>query len=75
MPKEAAIVNQMDVIGVDNLQEAVEFINGTRQIEPLFFDTREEFAYQQTLYDRDFSDVRGQQNIKRALGNSSCRRP
>ncbi|HRI32207.1 MAG TPA: YifB family Mg chelatase-like AAA ATPase [Saprospiraceae bacterium] len=65
--KEAAIVNQMDVIGVDNLQEAVEFINGTRRIEPLFFDTREEFAYQQTLYDRDFSDVRGQQNIKRAL--------
>ncbi len=65
--QEAAIVHQIDVIGVENLMEAVEFISGTRSIEPLRFDTREEFSYQQNKYDRDFSDVKGQENIKRAL--------
>jgi magnesium chelatase family protein len=65
--REAAIVNQLDVIGVSSLTQAVEFIHGTRNIEPLVVDTREEFAYQQTQYQKDFSDVKGQQNIKRAL--------
>ena len=56
--REAAIVNQLDVIGVDNLVEAVEFINGTREIEPLVIDTREEFLYQQVAYAKDFADVK-----------------
>jgi magnesium chelatase family protein len=65
--REAAIVNQLDVIGVDNLVEAVEFINGTREIDPLVIDTREEFLYQQVAYAKDFADVKGQENIKRSL--------
>jgi magnesium chelatase family protein len=65
--REAAIVNQVDVIGVSNLVEAVEFITGVKNILPTEFDTREEFAYQQTKFARDFSDVKGQNNIKRAL--------
>ena len=65
--REAAIVNQLDVIAVETLKEAVDFLTGAQTIEPLVIDTREEFAYQQTLYAKDFSDVRGQENIKRAL--------
>ncbi|MBK7467656.1 MAG: YifB family Mg chelatase-like AAA ATPase [Saprospiraceae bacterium] len=65
--KEAAIVNQLDVIGVENLTEAVEFVNGIKLIEPLVINTRDEFAYQQIAYSKDFSDVKGQENIKRAF--------
>ena len=65
--KEAAIVNQLDVIGVENLTEAVEFVNGIKLIEPLVINTRDEFAYQQIAYSKDFSDVKGQENIKRSL--------
>ncbi len=65
--REAAIVNQIDVIGVDNLLDAVEFINGTKEITPLLFDTREDFVYSHNKYDKDFSDVKGQESIKRAL--------
>ncbi|MEP7196000.1 MAG: YifB family Mg chelatase-like AAA ATPase [Saprospiraceae bacterium] len=64
---EAAIVNQIDVIGVETLTEAVDFITGEIEIVPLEFDTREEFSHKQNKYDKDFSDVKGQENIKRAL--------
>jgi magnesium chelatase family protein len=64
---EAAIVSQIDVIGVETLEEAVRFIEGELNIEPLKFDTREEFAYKQSKYDKNFSEVKGQGNIKRAL--------
>lgn len=64
---EAAIVNQIDVIGVETLEDAVRFIEGELIIEPVKFDTREEFAYKHSKYDKNFSEVRGQNNIKRAL--------
>jgi len=64
---EAAIVNQIDVIGVDNLEETVQFIQDEKSIPPVVFDTREEFAYKQSKYEKDFSEVKGQNNIKRAL--------
>lgn len=64
---EAAIVQQIDVIGVDHLQDAVAFIQGEKEIAPVRFDTREEFNFQLCKNDRDFCDVRGQENIKRAL--------
>lgn len=65
--REAAIVNQLEVIGINNLSEAVDFINGKKEITPTSFDTREEFAYHQNQFSKDFSDVKGQQNIKRSL--------
>jgi magnesium chelatase family protein len=65
--REAAIVNELEVIGVETLLEAIEFLQGTRVIKPLEVNTREEFAERQNVYDVDFSDVKGQENIKRAL--------
>ena len=65
--REAAIVNNLDVYGVSNIREAVEFLSGERDLSPTEFDTREEFFYHQDQYEVDFSDVKGQQNIKRAL--------
>jgi len=64
---EAAIVNQLDVIGVDTLEEAIHFFTGKKEIQPLQIDTREIFQQQLNGYDTDFRDVQGQENIKRAL--------
>jgi magnesium chelatase family protein len=64
---EAAIVNNLDVIGVDSIQEAVEFFEGKLKIEPLKTDTREIFLSTLNNYDADFADVQGQENIKRAM--------
>ncbi len=65
--REAAIVNNLDVIGVETLQEAIDFFRGKVQIEPLRIDTREIFQSRVNIYDADFKDVQGQENIKRAL--------
>lgn len=65
--REAAIVNSLNVIGVDTLEEAIEFVEGKKEIEPLRIDTREIFQSQLNNYDTDFKDVQGQENIKRAL--------
>ena len=65
--QEASIVNQLDVIGVTTIQEAVEFFEGKRNITPLETDTRDLFMSQINAYDADFSHVQGQENIKRAL--------
>lgn len=65
--REAAIVNELNVYGVSSLREAVDFMNGDLKINPKMVLTRDEFFEQQNLFDIDFSDVKGQQNIKRAL--------
>ncbi|OKL41215.1 YifB family Mg chelatase-like AAA ATPase [Pontibacter flavimaris] len=65
--QEAAIVNNLEVIGVNNILEAIEFLDGARQIEPLVINTRELFSNTADQYAADFSDVQGQENIKRAL--------
>ncbi len=65
--REAAIVNELDVYGITNLKEAVAFFNGEANVRPLEIDTREEFFDQQHNYAADFADVKGQQDIKRAL--------
>jgi len=65
--REAAIVSNLEVYGVDNLKEAVKFLSGAVKLEPVFVDAREEFLNNQNSYDVDFSDVKGQENIKRAL--------
>jgi magnesium chelatase family protein len=65
--KEAAIVNNLEIIGVENLQEAIDFVTGKKKIEPLFIDTREVFQNKLNNYESDFKDVQGQENIKRAL--------
>ena len=65
--REAAIVNDLDVYGVSNLKEVVQFFNGEINLEAEHLDTREEFEENNNKYDVDFSDVKGQENIKRAL--------
>jgi len=64
---EAAIVSSLDVIGVENLKEAIDFLEGTVWIEPLVRDTRDLFFAKINEYEADFSHVQGQENIKRAL--------
>lgn len=65
--KEAAIVNDLDIIGVENLKQAVDFFEGKEQIEPLVTDTRDIFYHELSQETLDFADVQGQENIKRAL--------
>jgi magnesium chelatase family protein len=64
---EAAIVNQLAVYPVSHIREVVEFLDGRLQIEPPDSGTRQDFFANQYHFDIDFRDVRGQQNIKRAL--------
>ena len=65
--REAAIVNDLEVYGVTNLKDAVEFLEGKKDLVKTFVDTRDEFKSAQSEYPIDFADVLGQTNIKRAL--------
>ena len=64
---EAAIVNDLDVIEVEHIQDAIEFFTGTKSIAPTVVDTRALFADSVDDYALDFSDVQGQEYTKRAL--------
>lgn len=64
---EAAIVDNLDIIGVETIAEAVDFLEGNSDIQPLDYDTRDLFYHNQDNYAADFADVQGQENIKRAL--------
>ena len=65
--REAAIVSDLEVFGVDDINQVVNFLNGEIQIEPTKVNTREEFYAKLNEYEFDFADVKGQENIKRAL--------
>ena len=65
--REAAVVNNLKVYGVENITEVIEFFNGKRTLEPTIVNTREEFYQSQTDFPFDFADVKGQENVKRAL--------
>ncbi|MCB0574993.1 MAG: YifB family Mg chelatase-like AAA ATPase [Saprospiraceae bacterium] len=65
--REAAIVNDVGIYGVKTLREAIEVLGGESDLKPLVVDTREEFSNNSGIYDVDFADVKGQENIKRAL--------
>jgi magnesium chelatase family protein len=65
--REAAIVNDLEIIGVESLLDAAGFISGKINIRPQVVNTREIFYDQVNEYEADFKDVQGQENIKRAL--------
>ena len=65
--REAAVVNNIDVYGVDNICEVIDFFNDEKILEPVVVDTRAEFYNHQQNFDFDFADVKGQENVKRAL--------
>ena len=65
--REAAVVNNLDVYGMEHITEVIDFLNGAEGFEPTRIDTRREFYEQQSHFDLDFADVRGQESVKRAL--------
>ena len=65
--REAAIVNDLEVFGVENIKQLIDFFNGDSEIEKTEIDTRAEFYSALNNNIPDFSDVKGQENIKRAL--------
>lgn len=65
--REAAIVNDLEVYGVESIKEVAGFFNGDIELTRELVNTREEFYNSLCNYDSDFSEVKGQENIKRAL--------
>ena len=65
--REAAVVNNLNVYGVENIKEVIEFFNGERELEPTIVNTREEFYQHQSNFSYDFADVKGQESVTRAL--------
>ena len=64
--REAAVVNNLDVYAMDSLADVIRFLNG-EHYDPIILDTRKEFYENQSHVDLDYADVRGQENVKRAL--------
>ena len=65
--KEAAIVTGLNVYGVENIQQIIDFFEGKGTLEPTIFDTRAEFYKTLDFPEFDFSDVKGQESIKRCM--------
>ena len=66
--REAAVVNNLEIYGMDSLSDVVSFFNGEKEkYQPTIVDTRKEFYEQQYAFDLDFAEVKGQESVKRAL--------
>lgn len=65
--REAAVVNNLDVYGMESIMDVVNFLNGEGDYKPTIVDTRREFYEHQSHFELDFADVRGQENVKRAM--------
>jgi len=65
--KEAAIVNDLEVYGAENIKQVIDFLEGKPSLKQEILDTRKEFYSNLNDYEFDFEDVKGQENIKRAL--------
>ena len=65
--REAAVVNQLKVYGANHIRQVIQFLNDEGDLQPTEIDTRAEFYAQQAHFDFDFADVKGQEQVKRAL--------
>jgi magnesium chelatase family protein len=70
--REAGMVNNLQVFGVSHLKEVIDFFADESTLQPVEVNTREEFFESQYIFDIDFTDVKGQENIKRALEISAA---
>ncbi|MBV5284125.1 MAG: YifB family Mg chelatase-like AAA ATPase [Paludibacter sp.] len=70
--REAAVVNNLDVYGVENITEVIDFFNDQSTLEPTIVNTREEFFSNLNHLEINFSDVKGQESVKRALEVSAA---
>ncbi|MDE7159925.1 MAG: YifB family Mg chelatase-like AAA ATPase [Muribaculaceae bacterium] len=64
---EAAVVNKLDVYGVANITQALDLMKGVSTLAPTIINTREIFAREADVFDYDFSEVKGQESVKRAF--------
>src|ERR1041385_2972415 len=66
--REAGMVSNLDVYGVSHIKDVIDFFENEEEgLKPIVINTREEFSHSQSDYEFDFSEVKGQENIKRAL--------
>lgn len=65
--REAAVVNNLDVYGMESIMDVISFLNGSTEYQPTIIDTRREFYEHQSSFELDFADVRGQESVKRAM--------
>lgn len=65
--REAAVVDRLEVYGMESLSDVVQFLSDMTDAEPIVYDTRKVFYESQSNCDLDFADVRGQEDIKRAM--------
>lgn len=65
--REAGMVNNLNVYGVSHINEVILFLKNEQSLQPVSINTKEEFYQSQCNFEFDFSDVKGQENIKRAL--------
>lgn len=65
--REAGVVNRLKVYGVESLQQVIAYLNGQIDLEPVEVHTREEFYAAQTDFPFDFSEVKGQESVKRVF--------
>lgn len=65
--REAGMVNNLKVYGVEHINDVIGFFKDESTLQPIVVNTREEFAEAQSNFDIDFAEVKGQENIKRAL--------
>jgi magnesium chelatase family protein len=65
--REAGMVSNLDVYGVTHINEVIDFFRTGNSLIPVIVNTRDEFFHSQYDFEFDFCDVKGQENIKRAL--------
>ena len=64
---EAAVVNDIEILGAGDLMQVIKFLNGEEEIIPFGIDIEKDFYSKQSNFPFDFSEVRGQENVKRAF--------
>lgn len=64
---EAAVVNDIEILGAGDLMQVIKFLNGEEDIIPFGIDIEKDFYSKQSNFPFDFSEVRGQENVKRAF--------